>query len=136
MNHPIIMGRKTHESIGRALPGRQNIVITRQTNYHAEGCDLVHSFAEAQSLLPKDTEAFVIGGAQLFSTCYEQADRLYITLIHDTFAGDTYFPDMADRSWTLISQEQGGRNEKNPYDYEFLVYEKIKQSSQPDNCES
>lgn len=126
MGHPIVMGRKTFDSIGRALPGRENIVITRDVNYHAEGITVIHSIDEILSMRDKtENEIFVIGGAEIFNAILPYSDRLYITEIEAEFEGDTYFPTFDRSAWKLISEEKGPKNEKNPYDYSFLVYEKI-----------
>jgi dihydrofolate reductase len=122
MGQPIIMGRKTYDSIGRPLPGRENIVVTRNKDFKAEGITVVHSLQEALEHT-KNTEAFVIGGAQIFKEALPLASRLYITHIYHTFEGDTYFPAITDE-WKVISSEKGVKDEKNPYDYDFVVYEK------------
>lgn len=124
MGAPIIMGRHTHESIGRALPGRENIVVTRQKQYQADGCRVVHSTEAAVDQIAPEQEAFVIGGSYLFRELIHRADRLYITLIHEHFAGDTYFPEIDVNQWQLLSSQQGKKDDKNPYDYEFLIYER------------
>lgn len=124
MGHPIVMGRKTHEAIGKALPGRRNVIVTRNPAYKAEGCEVVHSVDEAVALFRNDEEVFVIGGAQLFEAFFSYADRLYITCIDDSFAGDTYFPKIVEDEWQKISDEKGGKDEKNPYPFAFLVYER------------
>lgn len=122
--HPIVMGRKTHESIGKALPGRRNIIVTRSLDYTAEGCEVVHSVNEAIDLFHTDEEVFVIGGAELFDTFFPYADRLYITYIDESFDGDTYFPEMNEDEWKRIFTKEGTRDEKNPYSFTFLVYER------------
>lgn len=122
--HPIVMGRKTHEAIGKALPGRRNIIVTRNSTYAAEGCEVIHSITEAFQLLDTNKEAFVIGGAQLFSAFLPYADRLYITYIHESFDGDTYFPEIAENKWIKISDKKGTKDVKNPYAFSFLIYEK------------
>lgn len=125
MGHPIIMGRKTHESIGSVLPGRENIIITRQRNYQSEGCTVLYSVQDLVNYCSKkDTEVFVIGGAEIFKETFAFADRLYITLIHESFAGDTFFPEFDLNEWHLTSSETGIKDEKNPYDYEFRIYER------------
>ncbi len=124
--HTIIMGRKTYESIGRPLPNRKNVILTRDQNYKAENCIVIHSVDEALALMnDNDEEYFVIGGTEIFQQLLPYADRLYITHIYETFAGDTYFPPFDSEEWKIVSREQGIRNEKNPYDYEFLIYEKV-----------
>jgi dihydrofolate reductase len=125
MGHPIAMGRKTHQSIGRVLPGRENIVITRQPDYQSEDCTVFYSVDDFVKYSQKQNdEIFVIGGAEIFKETFTYADRLYITLIHDEFAGDTYFPEFDSSEWDLVSIEKGIRDDKNPYDYEYRLYEK------------
>ncbi|MFL6559494.1 MAG: dihydrofolate reductase [Bacillus sp. (in: firmicutes)] len=125
MGHPIAMGRKTHESIGRVLPGRENIVITRQVNYQSEDCTVFYSIEDfVKNSKKQSEEIFVIGGAEIFNETFEFADRLYITLIHEKFAGDTFFPEFDRSKWELVSSEKGLMDEKNPYDYEFKIYER------------
>jgi dihydrofolate reductase len=125
MGHPIAMGRKTHESIGRILPGRENIVITRQSDYQCNGCTVFFSVEDfVKDSRTKDEEVFVIGGAEIFNETFASADRLYITHIHEDFEGDTFFPDYDLSQWELISSEKGKRDEKNPYDYEFHIYDR------------
>lgn len=126
MGHPIIMGRKTFESIGRPLPGRKNIIVTRNREYTNENCEVMY---DVESLLAfcrqnSDEEYFVIGGAEIFQQLFPYVDRLYITKIDEAFEGDTYFPAIDLDDWQLSSQEKGIKDEKNPYDYEFLIYEK------------
>jgi dihydrofolate reductase len=123
MGHPIAMGRKTHESIGRVLPGRENIVITRQKEYRREDCTVVYSVEDFVQYCKKQSdEIFVIGGAEIFNETFDYADRLYITIIHDEFAGDTYFPEFDVSNWEMVSCEKGLKDNKNPYDYEFRIY--------------
>jgi dihydrofolate reductase len=125
MGHPIAMGRKTHESIGRVLPGRENIVITRQEGYQSEGCTMFYSVEEFVNYCRDvDDEIFVIGGAEIFREAFPYVDCLYLTLIHETFEGDTYFPPFDLSQWELTSSEKGAKNEKNPYDYEFRIYKR------------
>lgn len=126
MGHPIAMGRKTHESIGRALPGRENIIITRQKDFRSEGCIVFHSMEEFISYCQnQEDEIFVIGGAEIFKATFVFADRLYITLIHEEFDGDTFFPEYPEQEWELVSCEKGIRDEKNPYEYEFRIYQRV-----------
>jgi dihydrofolate reductase len=127
MGHSIIMGRKTHESIGRALPGRQNIILTRNSDYQVPGCEVLHSLGEVKRLNSEtNQELFVIGGAELFKELLPLADRLYITHIHHDFEGDTFFPNLGWDEWKVSSREQGIKDEKNPYDYEYVVYDRIR----------
>lgn len=125
MGHPIIMGRKTFESIGRPLPGRENIVVTRNRSFQPEGCTVIHSIDDIQKIAAeRDKEVFVIGGAELFQASLPFADRLYITKIDASFPGDTFFPSFYEEDWRLVSSEKGPKDEKNPYDYVFLLYER------------
>lgn len=129
MGHPIIMGRKTYDSIGRPLPGRENIIVTRDTSYKAEGCKVIHSIEDIVKMSEEtDQELFVIGGAEIFKEILPHSDRLYITEIEEEFEGDTYFPAFDKDEWKIISKEKGIKDEKNPYEYTFLVYEKIPQN--------
>lgn len=127
MGHPIIMGRKTHESIGRALPGRENIILTRNKNYTSDSCTVLHTLDDIISLGQiKEEELFVIGGAEIFKELLPITDRLYMTHIYHEFEGDTFFPKINWEEWKIINREDGITNEKNPYRYEYVVYEKIK----------
>ncbi|MCH6269212.1 MULTISPECIES: dihydrofolate reductase [Neobacillus] len=125
MGHPIAMGRKTHESIGRVLPGRENIIITRQKEYRPEECTVFTSVDEfVRYSKEQNDEIFVIGGAEIFKETFPFADRLYITFINEEFSGDTFFPEFNENNWMLVSSEKGLKDEKNPYDYEFRIYDR------------
>lgn len=121
--HSIIMGRKTFESIGRALSGRINIIMTRDMSYSKDGCIICHSIEEALKLA-EGNEVFVIGGAEVYSKFLLVADRIYVTLIDEEFLGDVFFPNIQLDSWILISEDKGIKDEKNPYDYYFKVYDR------------
>lgn len=123
--HPVIMGRKTFESIGHPLKNRRNIVITRDKNYKKEGVEIAHSFEETKNLF-KDEEAFVIGGAEIYKQAMTFADKLYITHIDasDNDA-DTFFPEIIPVVWNEISHEEHQKDEKNPFDYTFSTHERI-----------
>ncbi|SHQ82947.1 dihydrofolate reductase DfrA [Mycobacteroides abscessus subsp. abscessus] len=122
MGKPIAMGRKTYDSIGRPLPGRENIVITRNQGVTIEGCTVIH---DVKDLLKRDDEElFVIGGAEIFKEILPFADRLYVTEIREEFEADTFFPEYNLSDWELIESIPGVKDEKNPYDYEFLVYQR------------
>jgi dihydrofolate reductase len=130
MGHPIAMGRKTHESIGRALPGRENIVITRQLDYKSNNVTIFYSMEEfVEYCRSQDDEIFVIGGAEIFKETFAYADRLYITHIYEEFEGDTYFPEFNEREWELITCEKGIKDEKNPYKYEYRIYDRMTKGS-------
>ncbi|WP_102274863.1 dihydrofolate reductase [Cytobacillus massiliigabonensis] len=123
MGHSIAMGRKTWDSIGRPLPGRENIVITRNPEFTCEGCTALNSVeALLEYSQQKDEEIFVIGGAEIFKLILPDADKLYLTRIYDEFEGDTFFPALNLEEWSLLSREKGIKDENNPYDYEFMIY--------------
>ena len=122
MSKPIVMGRKTYESIGRPLPGRQNVVISRNANFEAEGCDVVSSIDSAIELLSEHEEIMIIGGGFLYSQMIEQADKLHLTFINLQVEGDTHFPAFEQLNLVEISSQSCVADEKNPYDYRFVEY--------------
>ncbi len=122
MGKPIVMGRKTWESLGRPLPGRQNIVISRNTDYVAEGADVVHSVDEALSCAGDVEEVMIIGGANLYAQALNDVKNLYITAVDDEFEGDAWFPEFDDSEWKLVSTEEHQPDEKNIHSYAFLKY--------------
>jgi len=126
-NHPIIMGRKTNEAIGRALPDRRNIVITRQKEYKMEGVEVVPSLDKAlkEAAMGEGDEAFVIGGGEIFRLTMPIAQKIYFTRIHDTFDGAVTFPKLETNEWKEVSSQRYEADEKNPHAYTFLVYERI-----------
>lgn len=125
LGKPVVMGRKTYESIGRPLPGRQNIVISRDVSYCAEGVDVVSSVDEALLKAGKVDEIMVIGGGAIYHHCLPAAQRLYITHIDATIDGDTQFPAYdTEQDWQLISNEKLLADEKNSYDLNFCVYQR------------
>ena len=120
--HPIIMGRKTFESIGKPLPNRTNIVITRQTDFEAEGCLVAHSLSEALMMAQQmDSDIFVIGGAEIYKQAMFLADTIYLTEVHHTFEGDTFFPEIDSVLWEETSREEHAADEKNTYNYAFVT---------------
>ena len=123
MGKPIVMGRKTYESIGRPLPGRQNIVITRQQGYVAEGCDVVATVEQAVEVANGAEEIMVIGGSEIYALFLPAAERLYLTRVHAEVDGDAFFPTPGD-DWDLVSDEPYAADEKNEYDVSFQVYER------------
>jgi dihydrofolate reductase len=128
MGHPILMGRKTYESIGKPLPGRTNILLTTNETFAPEGCVVLHSIEEAIRRYGGDDELFVLGGAEIYKLALPYTDRLYVTMIDQEFVGDTFFPEMDLSNWEVVSRRPGTRDEKNPYDYEFVVYERKKEA--------
>lgn len=121
----VIMGRKTFESIGKPLPGRDNVILTRDPDYRQEGCRVVHSASGAVQLA-EGKEAFIIGGAAVYTEFIPYAEKLYITYIDQEFDGDAFFPRIPEDTWVLVAEEKGIRDEKNSYDYFFRIYEKRK----------
>jgi len=125
LGKPIIMGRKTYQSIGRALPGRKNIVISRDDNFQAEGVEVVNSVDAALALVVDSAEVMVIGGGAIYQHCLAVAQRLYITHINADIDGDTYFPEYDLTVWQKIASDIRPSDEKNPYQLDFSVYEKV-----------
>lgn len=119
--NPVVMGRKTYESIGRPLPNRRNIVITRNSEFSAENCEIVNSLTEALMLCNND--CFIIGGGEIYKESMSSADKLYITLIDGNFEGDTQFPEI-DASWVEVNKEDFQPDEKNNHNYSFIEYER------------
>jgi len=119
---PIVMGRKTYESIGRALPGRQNVIISRNTDYKVDGCDVVHSIDAAIELLNAEVEIMFIGGGFLYAQMIEQADKLYLTFIDLEVDGDTFFPEYEQLGFKEVARQKHLKDEKNPYDYQFVDF--------------
>lgn len=124
MGKPILMGRKTHEAIGKPLPGRENIVLSSDTNYRAEACTLVHSVAEALAAARDAPELMVIGGAALYREFLPSADRLYLTMIHQAFGGDTFFPEFNWSAWREVEREEVLEDESSGLKYSFVDLEK------------
>lgn len=121
--HSVVMGRKTYESIGKPLPNRTNIVLTRDPHYRAEGCRIVHSPQEAIAAAEGD-ELFVMGGAEVYALFFPYADRLLSTLIDAKFEGDSFFPDYDPSEWVETARIPGMVDDKNVYPHTFLVYER------------
>ena len=121
--HPIIMGRKTFESIGRPLPNRRNIVVSRNANFKAPGVELSNSLENALALCAEDNP-FVIGGASLYAEALTLAQRLYITEIDADLVGDTFFPPTTDSLWKEESRDARSKDEKNMYDLQFVVLQR------------
>ena len=123
--HPVIMGRKTYESLGRPLPNRTNVVISRTID-QIECCTVIHSLEEAVNLFPSEEEVFIIGGAQIYALALEVADRFYLTRVEHDYEGDTSFPKWDESKWQLVDSEAYPCGEKYPYPFAFERYERIK----------
>ena len=121
--HAVIMGRKTYDSIGRPLPNRRNVVITRQ-DVLIEGVDIVHSLEEAIALFPNEEEVFIIGGAQIYAEAMPLADTFYITRVHQSYEGDTTYPEWSKVDWTLIESESMASGATYPHPFTFEIYKR------------
>lgn len=132
MGKPIIMGRKTYEGIGRPLPGRDNIVISRDPNFDAPGCDVAASIdsaldvARSRACSSDAGEICVIGGGEIYRQCIARADRLYVTHVEGRFDGDTHFPVVEPEDWKAVSQQRFPRGEKDSHATVYTVYERLK----------
>jgi len=115
MGKPIVMGRKTYESIGRPLPGRQNIVITRQDDFTADGCDVVQSTAEAVDVAEDADEIMVIGGSEIYAAFLPLAERIYLTRVHTEADGDAFFPPLDEEVWRESASESYEADDSNDY---------------------
>ena len=122
--HPIIMGRKTYDSIGRPLPNRRNIVITRNKELGIAGVEVVSSIAEAISLCANENEVFIIGGAEIYKHALPLTDCIYLTVVHQQYEADAFFPELNENEWTTIHQEYHEADEKNSVAYTFSTLER------------
>jgi dihydrofolate reductase len=125
MGKPVIMGRKTWESIGKPLPGRDNIIITRNPAYTADGAIVCHSLLEAIARYQASPEVLIIGGHDIFKAALEQADRLYLTEVHADVEGDTWFPVFDRSEWKATEQQDFAADEKNDYPFSFTVLDRL-----------
>ncbi|OCL26503.1 dihydrofolate reductase [Orenia metallireducens] len=125
LNHTIVMGRKTFESIGKPLQDRRNLILTRDKDYSQQGCEIFHS---KESLLNhfKDSseEIFVCGGTEIYKLFLPYVDKLYITRIEEEFEGDTYFPSINLELWEKVWSQEGNKDKNNPYNYSFYLYKR------------
>ena len=124
MGHPVIMGRKTHASIGKALPGRRNIVVTGDPAFHGLGIERVHSLDEALQVAG-DGEVFVIGGAAIYRAALLKAHRLYLTKIDGEFGADVFFPEFDESAWRVIERTPSAADARNAFACEFIVLERV-----------
>ena len=125
LGHPVVMGRKTFDSIGRALPGRPNLVVTRQAHWAAEGAEAAASvpeaLARARELAGPDGLVCVIGGGEIYREALPAADVVYLTEVHGHFEGDTVFPTLAPTQWREETRERHSADDKNPHAYSFVT---------------
>lgn len=117
----VVMGRKTYESIGRPLPNRRNMIVTRDSAYSAEGCECFGSLESALEACGRD--CYVIGGGEIYSQAMPVADRLHITLVRGEFEADAFFPEIG-KEWAKVSRQDFEKDDKNEYDYSFIDYER------------
>lgn len=121
MGHPMLMGRKTFEAIGRPLPGRTSLIITRQPDFEAEGCIVAHSVQEGiEKAKELDEHVSVIGGAEIYRQALPLTDTIYLTRLHHTFEGDTFFPELPATEWETVSEERHEPDDQNKYSYTFI----------------
>ena len=125
MGHPILMGRKTHEAIGRPLPGRRNLVMTRDGQQDFSGCEIVHSITAALALCQGSGSLFVIGGAELYRLFLPMAHRIELTIIHRVFDGDTYFPELPKETWRETSREDRPFDAALGFSWSYLTLERL-----------
>ena len=122
---PVIMGDRTWESLPKKpLPNRRNIVITLDKDAIFHDCEVVHSIEDAMELVRDEKESFIIGGATIYSLFIGLIGKLYLTRIHSNFTADVYFPRINENEWTLISEQQASKDEKNQYDLTFQIFER------------
>ena len=126
MGKPIIMGRKTFESIGKPLPGRSNIIVTRNSNLKFPGCDIVDSIEQAIKQYSDSDEIMVIGGTSVYQQTIGVADHIYMTQIHHDFQGDTWFPEISLRRWKQETREDFQADENNLYAYSMIKYSRVR----------
>ena len=126
MGHHIVMGRRTFESIGRLLPGRTTVIVTRQAGYAVPGAIVAHSLEAALAACARDEEIFVIGGGELFRSALPLADRIHLTVVDAAPAGDTFMPEFDPGDWRESRAETFSRDDRNPYDYRYSVLERIR----------
>ena len=126
LNNSIIMGRKTHESIGRALPGRTNIILTHNPDFHADGCIIVHSMAEALTASPPEREIFIIGGAAIYTLFLPHTLRIYLTQVEDTFEGDAFFPVLNSAEWREHENIFHAKDARHATDFRFITLERVR----------
>ena len=124
LEHSVVMGRKTFDSIGKPLPDRRNIILTRNLRYSNEEADVANSVNEVMNYTRDENEIFIIGGAEIYKQTLPLANKVLLTRVHTTINGDAYFPELLDHEWKLVSAEKHEKDEKHAFDYTFEVYER------------
>ncbi|HUS40869.1 MAG TPA: dihydrofolate reductase [Pirellulales bacterium] len=130
--HSIIMGRKTYDSIGRPLPNRRSIVISRNRQYQPDGVEVVANFDRALKLCEGEQQVFVIGGSSIYELALPRADRLLVTLVHQSIEGDTLIPEYDDHDWQLVEDEGPIDDPQVPFQYSFRTYDRIRTTGKTD----
>lgn len=127
-NHTIIMGRKTFESLGRVLPNRKHVILCNDAKMSVddENVEILDDISKLKKYKDSEEENFVIGGATIYKLLMPYADKMYVTHINEEFEGDVYFPEISENDWKITEREKGLIDEKNPFDYEYVTYERIK----------
>lgn len=129
MGKPVIMGRATWDSIGRALPGRQNIVMTRQSGFVAEGCDVVATVEEALAVASNAEEVMIIGGGDIYRQFLPRTDRIYFTRVHASIEGDTFFPELSEKEWSAVTTEHFPADSLREYAFDIRMLDRTQKSS-------
>lgn len=124
LGKPVIMGRRTYESIGKPLPQRRNIVVTRDKSWNADGCEVAHSLPEALVMAAGEPEIMLIGGGQLYREALPRTQRIHLTRVHGVFDADTFFPELDMSQWREVARESHPADERNGYACSFLVLER------------
>lgn len=124
LEHSVVMGRKTYQSIGKPLPERRNIVLTRDLTYKSDEVDVANSLREVFSYCRDEHEIFIIGGAEIYKQALPYADKVLLTRVHTELEADAFFPELPPHDWKLISDEKHQKDEKHAFDYSFQVFEK------------
>ena len=126
--HTIIMGRKTFESLGRVLPNRHHVVLCKNTKLHInnENVEIINNISMLEKYIKDSEENFVIGGATIYKQLMEKCSKMYITEINKDFEGDVLFPEIDENEWKIVEREKGPKDGENSFDYEYVIYEKIK----------
>jgi dihydrofolate reductase len=126
MGHTVVMGRKNYESMGKPLAGRKNVVMTRDADFSAEGCEIAHSVQDVLERYAAEEVLFIIGGEEIYKQFLPFAQKLYVTVIEGEFAGDTFFPELDTVQWKEVSAKKGRTDEHNPLSYTYYVMESTK----------
>ena len=126
--HTIIMGRKTFESLGRVLPNRKHVILCNdmEMNIENENVEVLEDISMLKKYRDSEEENFIIGGATIYKLLMPYANKLYLTSIHEEFEGDVYFPEIKEEEWQMVDREKGLKNEENPFDYEYITFERKK----------